>query len=40
MRTFNEAMAGHPRYPVQLAAQNDPDWRDYTALLAELTPRT
>lgn len=32
---FNAALAGREPYPVQLMAENDPDWQEYQSLMRE-----
>ncbi|OUS27584.1 hypothetical protein A9Q99_14160 [Gammaproteobacteria bacterium 45_16_T64] len=30
---INKALFGHEQYPIQMAIENDPEWKDYTNLL-------
>ena len=33
MSEFNEALSGHPRYPIEINFYNDPEWEDFRKLL-------
>jgi hypothetical protein len=35
MTNFNEALSGHPRYPLEINFYEDPDWSDLSKLLAD-----
>lgn len=34
--TFNECLAGHPPYPIELEINSDPDWSTWQSFLANL----
>ncbi|AUZ85989.1 DUF695 domain-containing protein [Methylophaga nitratireducenticrescens] len=37
MTNFNEALSGHPRYPLEINFYEDPDWSDLSKLLADFS---
>jgi uncharacterized protein DUF695 len=40
MAQFNTLLAGHPRYPIEIAFQRDPDWKLWREMLDPLLTRT
>ncbi len=35
LHLFNQAVAYHPRYPIEITFYQDPDWSDYKKLMAD-----
>ena len=35
LQLFNQAVANHPRYPIEITFYQDPNWSDYKELIAD-----